>query len=113
MMIESQADFLKMQGIGSVLSNTPDDFKIRYAMVFQFVLHKSEEICGESVRKEFNKRFPGLEPHHFNCWSALFRANKNRAIEGKQLEEAHRYDKSIRPSSHAATKPIYRSLVKA
>ena len=111
MLIQSQGDFLKQQGISDVLANTPDGFRDLYAVVFQYVLHQQSEICGESVRKEFNNRFPGLEPHHHNAWSALFRANKKRAIETNQLEEAHRYSKSLRPSSHSSTKPIYRSLV--
>jgi hypothetical protein len=106
-----QGTLLKKIGVSQVLANVSDDFHARYAAIFTITLHRNAEICGERVRNAFYKRYPDEEPHHPNAWSALFRSNKQRAIEAGQMTHPIRHEKSTRPSSHASNKPIYKSLV--
>lgn len=103
----------KEKGISQALSNTSEIFKAAYAEIFEHVLKNYDEFDAEIVRNEFNLSHPGLEPHHHNCWGAIFSSNLRRNTKAGRMEFTGKYVPYTRASSHAQIKRIYRSLVQA
>lgn len=101
----------KEKGITLVLSNADDLFKHAYAEIFEHVLKNYCEFDAEIVRDEFNLSHPDLEPHHHNCWGAIFSSHLRRNTKAGRIEFTNKYVPHVRASSHARIKRIYRSLV--
>lgn len=101
----------KEKGIAQALGNTADVFKEAYAEIFEHVLLNYEEFDAEIVRNEFNLSHPDLEPHHHNCWGAIFSSHLKRNTKAGRMEFTGKYVPYVRASSHSQIKRIYRSKV--